>query len=169
MKKLTVRRTVYLGLCLSIALIFSYVEFLIPIPFPVPGIKLGLANGVILLAMFLFNPLEAFVVGLLRVILSALLFGSLFSFVFSMAGFLISFFMMYSVKKAGKCSMLGISICGGVFHNVAQIFIAVYITKISAVLYYLPVLTVCGIITGLLNGYLSKEIYKRVKKYDSLR
>ncbi len=169
MKKLTVKKTVYLGLMLSTALIFSYVEFLIPVPLPVPGIKLGLANGIILLTMFLFSPIEAFVVGFLRVVLSSLLFGTMFSFAFSMTGFVISYLMMCSVKKAGKCTMAGISICGGVFHNVAQVFAAIYITSISGVLYYLPVLTLCGAATGFINGYLSKEIYKRVKKYDSLR
>lgn len=169
MKKLSVRRTIYLGLMLSVALIFSYVEFLIPIPLPVPGIKLGLANGVILLSMFLFSPLETFIVGFLRVVLSGLLFGSMFSFAFSMAGFVVSFLMMSSVKKQGKCTMFGISICGGVFHNVAQIFAAIFITNVNAVLYYLPVLTIFGVLTGFINGYLSKEIYKRVKKYDSLR
>lgn len=169
MKKLTVKRTVYLGLMLAVSLIFSYVEFLVPIPLPVPGIKLGLANGVVLLCMFLFSPLEAFIVGLLRVGVSALLFGSMFSLAFSAAGFVFSFLMMLSVMRAGRCTMLGISICGGVFHNVAQIFTAILITSVNSVLYYLPVLTLCGVVTGFINGYLSKEIYKRVNKYDSLR
>lgn len=161
-----VKKVVFSGVLAALALIFSYIEFLIPIPLPIPGIKLGIANSAIVVVLFLLGPVYAFFVGMIRIILSAALFGNMFSFFFSLAGFLLSFMVQSVLKRTGKFSIVGISIAGAVFHNVGQIATAVIIMSSSGIAMYMPVLTITGIITGGLIGYLCQLIVKRIIKYD---
>lgn len=159
---------VLVGVFTALALIFSYIEFLIPIPIGVPGIKLGLANSLTLAIFFILGPKFGFLVNLLRVLLSAILFGSIFSLWFSLAGFLISFLFVYIFYKIDAFSVIGLSILGSVTHNVGQIIVACFLIKSLGPVTYLSVLTPIGIFTGFLTGIISTILYKRMKKYDSI-
>lgn len=160
------RKSVYIGVFTALALIFSYVEYLVPIPVPVPGFKLGLSNLVILVILLVFGFYEALFVGLIKVSVSALLFGNLFSFCFSFSGFLLSFFVMVLLLKSGKISVPVVSLAGGVFHNFAQLVVASLLLKGSFAVWILPVLSLLGMGTGLIVGFLALFIFERIKKND---
>ena len=108
------------GILTALAMIFSYIESLIPIPLPVPGVKLGIANIAIISVLYLLGSGQALLVNLLRITLTAVLFGNFNSFLFSMAGGMLSLLVMVLLKKSGHFSIVGVSVAGGVFHNVGQ-------------------------------------------------
>ena len=163
--KQTFVKTAYLGMFLALAMIFSYVETLIPVIVSVPGIKLGLANGLILIILYLYGPREAAVISIARVLLSALLFSGLYALMYSAAGAVLSLLVMsLFYKKENVFSSVGIGMLGGVAHNMAQIAIAFFITKTTGLVYYIPVLMVSGMLTGALTGFLSKLVIGYLKK-----
>ncbi len=151
------------GVMTALAMIFSYVESLIPIPVPVYGVKLGVANIAIITMMYVIGNREALVINVIRIALTAALFGNLNSFLFSIAGGLLSFAVMVVLKRTKLFSIVGVSVAGGVFHNVGQIIAAIFIMDTGAIIYYLPVLAVAGIITGIIVGIVSALVAKRVK------
>lgn len=151
------------GVMTALSMIFSYVESLIPIPIPVYGVKLGVANIAIITVMYAIGEKEALIINCIRITLTALLFGNLNSFIFSMSGGLLSFAVMVLLKKTKMFSMVGVSVAGGVFHNVGQIIAAIFIMDTGAIIYYLPVLIVAGVITGIVIGIVSALVAKRVK------
>ena len=157
-----------LGLLLGVALILSYVESLIPFAFGIPGMKLGLPNAAILIVLYLYGWQQA-LINVLRIVVSGFLFGSMFGILFSLAGAIISFFVMCIFKKADFFSIKGVSICGGVSHNIGQMLVAVYVVKTSGILYYLPVLMIGGLITGILIGIISENIIPRIRSEVILR
>ncbi len=152
------------GLMTALAMIFSYIETLIPIPLPIPGIKLGVANMAIIAVMFTIGYSEAVCVDILRVVLTAMMFGNFNSFLFSISGAVLSIVVMGILKKTNKFSEVGISVAGGVMHNVGQIIAAVFIMETSAIAYYMPVLMISGIVTGIVIGIVAALIIKRVEK-----
>lgn len=152
------------GLLVALAFIFSYIETLIPINLGVPGIKLGLANIVVMIALYTMGSKEAFSMALIRVVLVAFTFGNLMMMMYSLAGSILSCISMILLKKTGKFSMVGVSISGGVMHNVGQILMAILVLDTIQLYYYLPVLILSGIITGILIGILGAEIAKRLPK-----
>lgn len=155
------------GILTALAMIFSYIESLIPIPLPVPlpvpGVKLGIANIAIISVLYLLGSGQALLVNLLRITLTAVLFGNFNSFLFSMAGGMLSLLVMVLLKKSGHFSIVGVSVAGGVFHNVGQITAAVFLMDTTAIYYYLPVLLIFGIVTGiiigLMGGYVTQRVY----------
>lgn len=155
------------GILTTLALIFSYIESLVSIPLPVPGVRLGIANIAVLSVLYLLGSRQAVLINLLRITLTAILFGNLNSFLFSMAGGLLSLLVMIVLKRAGKFSMIGVSVAGGVFHNVGQITAAVFLMDTTAIYYYLPVLLIVGIVTGivigLMGGYVTERVYPVVR------
>lgn len=155
----------YIGILTSLALIFSYIESFIPIPVPIPGVKIGLSNIVILIAIYIFDNKISFISGLFKVIISALLFGTPISFMLSLAGFLLSYTIMIIIKSLNRYSLIFVSILGGILHNTGQIIIA-FILMGNGILVYYPVLVISGIITGLIIGSLSKLIFERIKIND---
>lgn len=157
-------RAAYFGVFTALALIFSYVETLIPIQFGIPGVKLGLANLIIVIMLYKGTAREAFLLSVVRVLLSGFLFGNLFSIVYSLAGGVCSLFVMYILKKRGTFSVVGVSIAGGVFHNIGQLSIAMAVVETVAIGYYLPVLLVAGALTGALIGVASDAVLKRTAK-----
>ena len=166
------------GVFAALALIFSYVEMLIPFNFGVPGIKLGIANLVVVAALYLLGPAFAFAINLTRIALAALLFGNLYSAVYALSGALLSFGVMlalYALKttKKSPCgkeykesifSPLGVSAAGGFFHNLGQLLMAMAVTAAKDLMYYFPVLAISGIITGLLNGVLVSLILGSISR-----
>lgn len=157
-------KTAYMGLFLSFALILSYVESLIPFYFGVPGVKLGLANLAVLLALYRYGWKEALALNLARVFLSGFLFGNLFMVMYSLAGAFNSFLMMCLLKKAKGFSIIGVSMAGGVCHNIGQVLVAYFVTKTAGIVFYLPVLLAAGLVTGLLIGLLAREVIKHMGK-----
>lgn len=150
------------GLLVALAFIFSYLETLIPINLGVPGIKLGLANIVVMIALYKMGPKEAFSLAIVRIVLSGFTFGNLMMMMYSLAGGLLSCTTMILLKKTQKFSMVGVSISGGVMHNVGQILMAIIVLDTVQLYYYLPVLIISGIVTGILIGILGAEIVKRL-------
>lgn len=151
---------------LAFALILSYVEALLPFSFGIPGIKLGLANLAVLLVLYRLGIKEAFLTDILRIILNGFLFGNLYSIIYSMAGGVLSFLVMSTLKKTKRFSIVGVSMAGGVFHNIGQLFVAAFVVETIGIFYYIPPLLIAGIVTGLLIGLLSQQILARVSYND---
>ena len=123
----------------ALAMIFSYVETLIPINFGIPGVKLGLANLVIVIALYKMKLTEVYLLSVVRVLLSGFIFGNYFSIIYSLAGGLLSLTVMALLKKSKGFSVMGISVAGGVFHNVGQLIVAMLVVETFSVGYYFPV------------------------------
>lgn len=155
-------KVAYFGVFTALALIFSYVETLIPINFGIPGVKLGLANLIIVIALYKMRLREVYLLSIVRVLLSGFIFGNYFSIIYSLAGGLLSLTVMAVFKRKDGFSIMGISIAGGVFHNVGQLIVAMLVVETFSVAYYVPVLLIAGMITGLLIGIVSIEMLKRL-------
>ena len=156
-------RAAYFGVFTALALIFSYIETLIPIQFGVPGIKLGLANLIIVIVLYRTGWREALLLSVVRVVLAGFIFGNLFSFVYSLAGGILSLAVMALLKKTERFSVIGISIAGGVCHNIGQLIVAMVGVETYQVGYYLPVLLIAGVITGAVIGAVAGEVLKRIR------
>ena len=136
-------RVAYFGVFTALALIFSYVETLIPISFGIPGVKLGLANLIIVIALYKMRLSEAYLLSVVRVVLSGFIFGNYFSIIYSLAGGLLSL--------------------TGVCHNIGQLIVAMLVVETFSVAYYVPVLLVAGVATGLVIGLVANGMIRRLK------
>lgn len=159
-----VKNVAVLGLCVALAMIMSYIESLFPLNFAVPGIKMGLANIVIIFLLYRTGFKEAVTVSLIRVFLVSLLFGNMMMMAYSLAGAALSLVLMQMLKKSGKFSVIGVSIAGGVAHNAGQIIMAIILLGAKQIAYYLPVLAVTGTVTGVLIGIGASIVINRIKK-----
>ena len=157
------KRVALLGMLLGLALLCSYVETLIPINFRIPGIKLGLANIVVVIAIYLVGVKEALLITVARILLSGLLFGNMFAIVYSLAGGLLSFFVMVLLKTKVKLNIVSVSTAGGIAHNLGQLVVAALVVENMNLLYYMSVLFFAGLLTGLLIGIVSREIVMRLR------
>lgn len=155
-------RAAYFGVFTALALIFSYVESLIPFHMGIPGVKLGLANLIVVIALYKMNVKSAYLLSVTRVVLSGFIFGSLFGILYSLAGGLTSLTVMVLMKKNKGFSVMGVSIAGGVFHNIGQLIVAMLVVETYSVAYYLPVLLIAGLVTGLIIGLTANEMLKRL-------
>lgn len=155
-------RVAVFGVFTALALIFSYVELLIPINFGIPGAKLGLANLVIIIVLYKSDWKEALLLSVVRIVLAGFLFGNLFGILYSLAGGILSLAVMAFLKRSGAFSIIGVSMAGGVSHNVGQLIMAMLVVETYAVGYYLPVLLIAGLITGTLIGIAGREMLKRL-------
>lgn len=155
----------YLGLLLTLALILSYVESLIPIFVSIPGVKLGLANLVVLICLYAYPAKYAFLLSGMRVVLAGLLFSSMFSILYSLAGAFLSLVVMLLAKKLFKLGILGVSILGGVFHNVGQLLVAIAVVSNYRIGYLFPYLLLSGILTGAIIGFIANMIVPYLKKH----
>lgn len=151
-----------LGMLLGLALLCSYVETLIPINFRIPGIKLGLANIVVVIAMYRIGIKEALLIAVARIFLSGFLFGNMFAVVYSLAGGVLSFFIMLFLKSKLKLNVISVSTAGGIAHNLGQLIVAALVVENMNLLYYMSVLFFAGLLTGLLIGIVSREILVRL-------
>lgn len=157
------RKIARMGLLVALSMILSYVESLIPAFVAVPGVKVGLANIVVIFALYTLGPIEALIVSLLRVILSSFLFGSVLSLLYSLSGALLSLGGMILMKKLKIFSTTAVSVTGGVLHNVGQILVACLVLETDVLLYYLPVLILSGTITGAVIGIIASLVIKRLE------
>jgi len=152
------------ALLAALALIFSYIEVLIPFNFGIPGIKLGIANLVIIVTLYYLGGRYAIAVNLLRVLIAGLLFNGFFGALYSLAGAILSLLVMIVLKKTGVFSVVGISIAGGVSHNFGQILIAAGLISNLKMFLYFPVLIFSGVISGAVIGIISYLILQKLPK-----
>ncbi|MBR3963325.1 MAG: Gx transporter family protein [Oscillospiraceae bacterium] len=157
------KKVAMLGLTIALAMIMSYIEALVPLSFAVPGIKMGLANIVIIFVLYKIGTKEAILVSLIRVILVSLLFSNVMAMAYSIAGAVLSLGIMWILKKTDKFSVIGVSIAGGIMHNVGQIIMAVILLGTEQIALYLPVLIITGTATGVVIGIVSGLVINRFK------
>ncbi len=147
-----IRETVELGFFLAVALILSYIEALIPFSFGIPGIKLGLPNLVVVMLLYRNGTRDALLVNLARIFLAGFLFSSLYAILYALAGAVLSFLAMLIGKRTGCFSAVGVSVLGGVFHNIGQTVVAMFVVETFSIAFYAPFLIVAGTVTGALLG-----------------
>lgn len=151
------------GVFVALALIFSYIETLIPFQIGIPGVKLGLANLVIVIALYRMPVGEVYLLSGVRVVLTGFLFGNLMCILYSLAGGILSLTVMWGMKRIRSVSILGVSIAGGVFHNIGQLLAAALMVETYGVFSYLPVLLISGLLTGFVIGLAAGEMLKRIR------
>ncbi len=161
-KKQTGKRIAEYGLLIALAMVLGYVEMLIPFSVAVPGVKLGLANMVVVFALYRLGKTEAFVISILRVLLLTFMFGNAFALFYSLSGAILSFVVMLLFAKTGRFSTVGVGIGGGVSHNIGQILCAMVLLGTKQIAYYLPVLLVSGTIAGIAIGIIAGVLIKRI-------
>ena len=155
------RKIAYAAMMAALAMIFSYIEALIPFSFGVPGIKLGLANLVVLVGLYFMEQQLVFGILITWIVLSGFLFANLSTLLYSLAGGIVSFGVMLLLKRIKGFSIVGVSIAGGVSHNIAQLVVAAVVVENRYVFSYLPILLTAGMVTGMLIGIVGE----RVKPY----
>lgn len=151
------------GVMAALAMILSYVEMQLPAFVAIPGVKMGLTNIVVIVALYKMGNKSAIFINIVRIIAVSLLFGTLMSFAFSFAGGMLSTLVMILLKKTDKFSAVGVSVAGGITHNIGQILAAMLLLNTKAIIWYLPVLWLSGILSGLLIGLIGAIIVKRIK------
>lgn len=161
---MSTKRITEFGFLLSVSLVLAYLESLLPVMVAVPGVKLGLANIVILLVLYRNGFKNAFFLMSLRVVMAGFLFSGLAGILYSFAGGLLSILVMQLAKRCSFFSTIGVSVSGAIFHNAGQIIVAMLIMENTHILYYFPVLCVTGIVTGFLTGYLSYILFSQYNK-----
>ena len=157
------KKMTQLALAISLAMILSFIERRIPAFVAVPGVKVGLANIAVIFMLYKFGVKEAITVSVIRVILVALLFGSVVSLFYSISGALLSFAVMLTLKKLTPLKEVTVSVAGGVMHNVGQIIAASIMLETNVVAYYLPFLILSGTIAGIVVGLAAALLIKRIK------
>ncbi len=162
------KKTALPGFLLALSLILSYIESILPFSVGIPGIKLGLPNLVVILLLYVYSAKEAVAVNLLRILLSGFLFGNLYSILYALAGALCSFCLMLFLRKVKCFSIVGVSIGGGVFHNIGQILVAVLVVDTFAPAFYLPFLIIAGAFTRFLIGIVALRLLPYIRKMKGL-
>lgn len=155
---MTTKRAAYCAMLTALAMIFGYVEALIPFGFGIPGVKLGLANIVIVLALYILPVYQALAIQLMRIVLVSFLFGNLSMMIYSLAGGILSFLVMCLLKRMKGFSVTGVSIAGGVSHNIGQLTVAVLVVQNLKIAFYFPALMLAGLVTGGVIGILADRI-----------
>lgn len=158
------RKTALYGLLVALAFIFSYIESILPVPIGIPGVKLGLANLVVLVALYLLGPMDALAISGVRILLVGFTFGSPASMLYSLAGGLLSWLVMWLCRRSDRFGVAGVSVAGGVSHNVGQLAVAAVALSTARIVWYLPVLLVAGVVTGLLIGLLCGALLPRLSQ-----
>ncbi|MBQ8202993.1 MAG: Gx transporter family protein [Clostridia bacterium] len=163
--KIKTKTLVTLSIFTAIALVLSYVEALLPpIWSAVPGIKIGLPNIIIVFVLYRFSLKHAVAVSLVRILLNSLLFGNAVTLMYSLAGALLSLAVMALLKRIDRFSMVGVSVLGGVFHNLGQILVAMLVLETAEIGYYMIILGITGTVAGVLVGLLGSLVLKYTAK-----
>lgn len=156
-------KAAYLGVFTTLAMVLSYIEVLIPPLYAAfPGIKMGLPNIVIVFALYCFGFRYAMAISLVRVLLTSLLFGNTLMMMYSLAGAVLSLLTMLLLKSTNRFSCVGVSVAGGIMHNLGQIIVAIIAFDTLEIGYYMIVLTVTGTVAGILIGLASAYFIKRL-------
>lgn len=151
------------GMLIALAFVLSFVETLAPVSMVAPGIKLGLANLVVIVGLYTIGIKGTIAVSIIRIVLVGFTFGNLFSMFYSLAGGALSLLCMILARKANCFSTVGVSIIGGVGHNIGQITIAAFVVQQAGVFYYLPYLLIAGTAAGMVIGVIGGMIVKRIQ------
>lgn len=160
-----IRKIAFVGIAASLALLLSYVEILLPPVFAaVPGVKLGLPNIIILYVLYSLGLKYAVLVSATRLCLSSMLFGNAVTFAYSAAGAILSLVLMAVLKRFDKFSTVGVSVAGGVAHNLGQVLVAMVLLDTPQLAYYMIVLTVTGTLSGIFVGLCGAFMVKRIPK-----
>lgn len=158
-------RTKKLALCAMLsaaALILSYVEALIPFSLGIPGVKLGFANIAVVFALYFLGGNYALAVNIVRILLAGLLFGSPFSTLYALSGGMVSLAAMLLARKINRFSVTGVSMTGGVFHNLGQILVAAWVVHTPQIMFYYPLLIFSGVAAGIVNGITAQLCLRRM-------
>lgn len=163
---LMLKRTVIVAIFAAVAVVLSLVESLIPVNMSVPGAKLGLANIMVLTCLYFLRARDAFMMVLLKTLLTAFIFGTFSSFLFSIMGALFSFAAMWFLLLVGRrrLSVIGISIVGGIAHNIGQLTAAALYFSTTKIFYYLPMLLIMGVLTGIAVGIAVRYLIPSLSK-----
>lgn len=162
--KTTVAKKVSLyGFLTAAALLFGFVEYLVPLNFIAPGIKLGISNAVILILIVNKKYKSALIINVARILLSGFLFATPFSLLFSLTAGIISTVIMILLNNSKLIGFVGLSAVGGVVHNFIQIIIAV-LTVGKGVVFYLPFLILAGVLAGSIVGILVWILSNKIGK-----
>ena len=156
------KHVAFLGLMVALGLLFGYIESMFVLPVRIPGIRIGFSNIITVVTLYIMGPVNAFIVSIARVILSGVLFGNGISIIYALAGAIVSYTGMFVVYKINRFSAVGVSVIGGVLHNVGQIVAAMIITESVNVIYYIPVLIIVGTLAGCLVGIVSNILINRL-------
>lgn len=158
------KRIARYALLVALAMVLSWLESLVPLSVAVPGVKLGLTNLVVLFALYRMSAADALTISLVRVVLVSITFGNAYAFAYSLAGAVLSFAIMLVMKKSGRFSTVGVSVAGGVGHNLGQIIVAALVLETGGIFLYLPALMISGIVAGVCIGIAGGLITERLKK-----
>lgn len=161
---MSTKKTAFLGICISFSIILSYVESMIGPIISIPGVKMGLANIVIMVLFYKLGAREAVAVSLIRIFLVTVLFGSIVGMLYSLVGAFFSITGMYVAKKKKLLSPIGVSVIGGVLHNIGQTLTACFLMETSQIAFYLPFLIISGTLSGVLIGYCAFFVADKLKK-----
>ena len=164
MKRNTKKLTL-LAMMITFAIILSYVESRIPSFVAIPGIKVGLANIVVIFVLYTIGIKEAIIISAIRVGIISVLFGNIMSLAYSIAGAFLSLLVMFILKKLTPLKLIAVSVVGGVMHNVGQIAVAAMILETAVVVYYLPFLILSGTIAGVAVGVAAAVLIKRLSRF----
>ena len=151
-----------LGLLTAVAIVLGYFEHLLPVS-GIPGVKLGLANTVLLYALYLLDVPSAILLMFLKVGVSGLLFGGPAAMIYSFAGGVLSLVVMIFARKMPGVSVIGVSVLGAVAHNIGQMLIALFIVETRAILAYLPILLIAAAVTGTLTGLIARYTFRGLR------
>ena len=157
------KKIALLSIFAALAIIIAYIERLFPLPIPIPGIKLGLANAIVIMALYTMGTRAALGISVLRIVVVGLLFGSVFGMIYGFAGGLLSFAVMVAAKRTNIFGVVGVSVFGGVFHNMGQIAMAAIIVQNIRLLYHAPMLIIAGVVAGIAVGYASGLTLRHVQ------
>ena len=164
-RSLDTKSLVTLSALIAVAMILSYVESLVPAFVAVPGVKVGLSNIATVFALYALGWPYAICVSVVRVLLSALLFGNFVSLIYSLSGAFLALLCMILLKKANTFSSIGISVIGGVAHNIGQVAAACIVMETAGIMVYVIPLLLSGTIAGVVIGLIAGNLVERVKKY----
>lgn len=163
------RKVALYGICIALAMVLGFIESQIPVLVMVPGVKLGLTNLVVLMALYRMGAADALVINFVRILLVGFTFANTFSMLYSLAGGMLSCLVMILLKHTKKFSVAGVSVAGGVAHNLGQMFVAMAVLSNTRLAYYFPALMISGVVAGVVIGILGAEVIKRLPEDNGYR
>lgn len=167
------KRTVMISMFAAVAVVLGIIESLIPITISIPGAKLGLGNIMVLTCLVFFSGKDAMMLIILKTLLTSFILGTFSTFLFSFFGAVFSFIVMYVMLRLGRnqFSLVGISVVGGITHNIGQLVAAALVLGTTGIFYYLPILLVAGVVTGVFVGMATRYLVsslRRIGLFDSM-
>jgi heptaprenyl diphosphate synthase len=167
------KRVVMISMFAAVAVVLGIIESLIPITISIPGAKLGLGNILVITCLIFFNGKDAWILIILKTILTSFILGTFSTFIFSFFGAALSFLVMYAMLRLGRnqFSLIGVSVVGGITHNIGQLLAASLVLGTTGIFYYLPVLLIAGIVTGIFVGMATRYLVsslRRIGLFDAM-